>query len=102
MIIKPRGLYVHIPFCVRKCNYCDFCSYSISDVGLGAEDAYVDALIEEISSYKREEQVSVDTVFFGGGTPSLLSVSIFEKILSAIRQAFAIDCDAEITIEANP
>ena len=102
MIIKPRGLYVHIPFCVRKCNYCDFCSYSISDVGLGAESAYVDALIEEIASYKREEPISVDTVFFGGGTPSLLSVSSFEKILSAIRQAFAIDCDAEITIEANP
>ena len=102
MIIKPRGLYVHIPFCVRKCNYCDFCSFSISDVGLGAENAYVDALIEEISSYKREEPISVDTVFFGGGTPSLLSVRSFEKILFAIRQAFAIDRDAEITIEANP
>ena len=102
MTTKPIGLYVHIPFCVRKCNYCDFCSYPTSRLEAGAEESYVDALIEEISSYKREEPISVDTVFFGGGTPSLLSVRSFEKILFAIRQDFAIDRDAEITIEANP
>ena len=102
MITKPRGLYVHIPFCIKKCNYCDFCSYPISKVGREAEEAYVDALIKEIDSYKREEPIRVDTVFFGGGTPSLLSVRSFEKIFAATRQAFELDSDAEITIEANP
>ena len=102
MITKPRGLYVHIPFCVRKCNYCDFCSYPVCELGREAEEAYICSLISEIKSYKREEPICIDTVFFGGGTPSLLSTYSIGKIFVAIRSTFAIAPGAEITLEANP
>lgn len=102
MTTKPRGLYVHIPFCQKKCNYCDFCSYPLCELGNEAEEAYVDALAREIASYKREEPICVDTVFFGGGTPSILTPRNLQKIFSAIRASFAIASGAEITLEANP
>lgn len=94
-----KGLYVHIPFCVKKCNYCDFCSFS----GLGTDEknAYIDALCREILSYK-EKGIVVDTVFFGGGTPTLLSVEDMRKITSAINISFSVEKDAEFTVEANP
>ena len=93
------GLYVHIPFCVRKCNYCDFCSFSgiIEDV----KTKYIDKLCEEILSYK-SRKISVDTIFFGGGTPTLLSVEDVKKIANAIDEAFVVDKDVEFTMEANP
>ncbi len=98
---KKLGIYIHIPFCLRKCNYCDFCSFS----GINDEkkELYVDALIRHISSY-REKCVgySVDTVYFGGGTPTLLEISQFEKIFEALRNTFEIADNAEITSECNP
>ena len=100
MKTKKIGVYIHIPFCLRKCNYCDFCSYP------GKSDAekshYVDTLCREILSYKREEKVCVDTIFFGGGTPTLLSNGDFSKIFDALKETFDISSDAEITVEANP
>jgi len=96
MRADPRGLYVHIPFCKRKCNYCDFCSFPIEE-----KREYLDALCREIDSYK-DERIYVDTVFFGGGTPSLLSEDELSKILSAIRKSFVVSPDTEITLEANP
>ena len=93
------GLYIHIPFCVRKCNYCDFCSVARDDELI---ERYVDALCDEASSYKRSPKIRVDSVFFGGGTPSLLSPLQIAKINSAIRRAFDISADAEITAEINP
>ncbi len=102
MTTKPIGLYLHIPFCIKKCSYCDFCSYPASELGREAEESYVKALIGEIESYKRKEVICVDTVFFGGGTPSLLSTDSLEKIFSAIRSTFAIAHESEITLEANP
>lgn len=93
------GLYVHIPFCLKKCNYCDFCSYASIDAELRRK--YIDALVLEILSYK-DKGLSVDTLFFGGGTPSLLSDEEFLRIVSAIRNSFTILTDAEFTLEANP
>ena len=93
-----KGIYVHIPFCIKKCNYCDFCSFpdKLSRVG-----EYVKALKSEASSYK-DDAVFADTVYFGGGTPSLLDLSSIDDILKTIRSNFTISPKAEITLEANP
>ena len=100
MKTKPIGLYVHIPFCLKKCNYCDFCSFA----GISEEEraGYVDALAREIRGYKREDKLSVDTIFFGGGTPSLLTALEFDIIVKAIRESFDVLPDTEFSIEANP
>ncbi len=93
------GLYIHIPFCVKKCNYCDFCSYSgISDE---EKEKYVDRLCSEIISYS-DRKISINTIFFGGGTPTLLSDNDFDKIFTAIYRAFNVCYNSEITVEANP
>ena len=102
MIVKPIGLYVHVPFCVRKCAYCDFCSYPEAGISATSREEYIDTLAEEIRGYKREERIALDTVFFGGGTPSLLSPKEMEKIFSAIEDTFDVLPGAEITLEANP
>ncbi len=102
MTTKPVGLYLHTPFCVRKCNYCDFCSFPEESVSSSQRAEYIDTLVAEITGYKREPKIAVDTVFFGGGTPSLLAPSEIERIFAAIGEAFEITPDAEITIEANP
>lgn len=94
-----RGLYVHIPFCVRKCNYCDFCSFNMSEVSW--RNDYIDALCKEIESY-RDRNIAIDSIFFGGGTPSLLIPGEFEKICSAINRNFVVLPDTEFTVEANP
>lgn len=90
-----RGLYLHFPFCEKKCFYCDF--YSLADTSL--KEKYIDALIREISKF---DGVKIDTVFFGGGTPSLLSESELEKIMTAIYRSFKVETNPEITLEANP
>jgi oxygen-independent coproporphyrinogen-3 oxidase len=100
MKAEPIGLYVHIPFCKKKCNYCDFCSYS--DLDSDTREGYIKALIREILSYRKEERIKADTVFFGGGTPSLLLPEEFGAICDAIEYSFEINRDAEFTIEANP
>lgn len=91
------GLYIHIPFCKTKCGYCDF--YSATDTG--RIDDYLDALFREIESY-REEFTEFDTVYLGGGTPSLLSLKQIEDLLNKIRKTFKILPASEITIEVNP
>ena len=94
------SLYLHIPFCSLKCSYCDFNSFS------GLEELvrpYVDALIAEMGLWSRFVRGRpVATVFFGGGTPSLLPISEVERIMSAIHERFAVEPKAEITLEANP
>ena len=94
------GLYVHIPFCVRKCNYCDFCSFS--DISQEQRELYITRLCEEIKSYKKEPRTSVSTVFFGGGTPSLLEPCELSKICDAIYDSFLVCEGAEFTVEVNP
>lgn len=97
---KDLGLYIHIPFCVKKCAYCDFLSWK----GSGEErEAYVQALEKEISSYSEfAKDYRVSTVFFGGGTPSVLEGEQTERILKKIRDTFRVEKDAEITLEMNP
>jgi len=95
------SIYLHIPFCKHRCAYCDFNTYA------GQEDsipAYVTALINEIEAVSalKLDPINVHTVFFGGGTPSLLSGLQFDSIMQALRSAFTITADAEISIEANP
>ncbi|MBQ2875846.1 MAG: radical SAM family heme chaperone HemW [Clostridia bacterium] len=99
MKANPIGLYVHLPFCKRKCNYCDFCSYT--DISSEVRRKYIERLKAEIYEYSKKG-ISADTVFFGGGTPSLLTPSEIGEILSALRDSFDISPCAEFTLEANP
>lgn len=94
------GIYIHIPFCVKKCAYCDFLSAPPCDKG--QMESYADALCREIRLRAKHVGKMVDTVFFGGGTPSLLPVQAFERIMAALRESFEISADAEITVECNP
>lgn len=96
--MKQLGLYVHIPFCKKKCNYCDFLSCADSDKE--AHHLYVDALIKEILNY--EKGLPADTIFFGGGTPSLLDAAEIERILDVVLNRFKMADTPEISIEANP
>lgn len=94
------SLYIHIPFCVRKCNYCDFLSAPCDEK---TRQDYVNALCREIAQRAEEFQDrKVDTIFFGGGTPSVLSAEQMEQIVSTIRRHFQILSDAEISMEMNP
>lgn len=93
------GLYIHIPFCRTKCLYCDFCSFvSRND---DEREAYVKALLCEIEARKTGEYL-VDTVYIGGGTPSLLADEQIGRILSCIKENFVVDENVEITLECNP
>ena len=95
------SLYIHIPFCPRKCPYCDF----FSEVGTQHEiDNYVELLIRNIKILRQHNLASppFKTIFFGGGTPSLFSIQQVENILHNIQQTFGIESIAEITLEANP
>ncbi len=97
---QPLSLYLHIPFCSLKCSYCDFNSYA------GQEELlrpHVDALIGEMGLWSSfAPGRPVPTVFFGGGTPSLLPIGEVERIISAIHERFALEPEAEVTLEANP
>jgi oxygen-independent coproporphyrinogen-3 oxidase len=95
-----QSIYIHIPFCKHRCAYCDFNTYAGQENSI---PAYVDALIREIEFVgSHAERMSVHTVFFGGGTPSLLSAPQFDSIMEALNAAFTFTADAEVTIEANP
>jgi putative oxygen-independent coproporphyrinogen III oxidase len=99
--LPPLSLYVHVPWCVRKCPYCDFNSHEAR--GEVPEAAYIEALISDLDQalplvWGRR----VYTVFFGGGTPSLLSANAIDTVLSSIRARVPLAVDAEITLEANP
>ena len=91
------GIYIHIPFCIQKCGYCDF--YSVTHMGLKC--SFTAALLKEIQLRFRPQAIC-DTIYLGGGTPSLLDQSATSKILQTIRQYFLITNDAEVTIEVNP
>lgn len=91
-------LYIHIPFCVRKCDYCDFLSAPGNEE---AKTSYTEALLREIEAVKTEKR-KVSSIFVGGGTPSVLSPSLMGDIFEKIHKSFSVAPDAEITIEANP
>lgn len=92
------GIYIHIPFCVSKCNYCNFYSVPAKE----KIEKYVDKSIEEITRWGGLEARPVSSIYIGGGTPSLLNGRQFEKIVNAINKNFAVQVDAEITTEVNP
>src|SRR5215468_8183284 len=97
------GLYVHVPFCSAICNYCNF-NRGLFDADLKAR--YVDALIAEIRSSPKSQipnpKSAADTIYFGGGTPSLLEPAAIARIIGACEASFAIAADREVTLEANP
>ena len=97
---KDLGLYIHIPFCIKKCAYCDFLSWSGDK---DQKEEYVRDLEQEIRSYKTfAADYQVSTVYFGGGTPSILETGQIERIMEALCQTFRIEKKAEITLEMNP
>ena len=96
----PLGLYVHIPFCAAKCAYCDFYSLPRSEEKM---DSYTAALCRHLTEVApRAAAHTVDTVYFGGGTPSYLGQKRLTEILRTIRRRYRLSPDAEITLEANP
>ena len=96
------GIYVHIPFCLKKCNYCDFYSEAIDDREI--RKAYTKALFKEIGFYgtKYGKNFVADTIFFGGGTPTLMEPEFIDKIIQTLRTYFKITEQCEITMECNP
>ena len=100
-VLPPLSLYIHIPWCVRKCPYCDFNSHEAT--GETPERRYIDALISDLDhSLPKIWGRRVYSVFFGGGTPSLFSAQAIDEILGAVRARVTLDVEAEITLEANP
>ena len=97
-MMNSTGIYVHVPFCGKKCSYCDF--YSVCYSGQQAE-LYVQAVLRNLRYYG-DNSLTADTVYFGGGTPSLLSGEQISRIMAEIRENFALSDDAEVTLEANP
>lgn len=96
--MQPIGLYIHIPFCEKKCNYCDFLTF------VHREDAiedYVKYLKKEIEMYEGKN-ITLDTIYIGGGTPSYLEASKMKEIINSVKTVFEIDEDVEFTIEMNP
>ena len=94
-----NALYIHIPYCISRCAYCDFHSSTCLD----DKSEYIDALCLELKQRKDYlENKELETIYFGGGTPSLLSKEQLERIFKAIRKHFTISPNAEITLEANP
>lgn len=97
---KPLSLYIHIPFCKKKCLYCDFLS---APACAQEREDYVKALLREISVMAKScEEYRIISVFFGGGTPSLVSSTQMKRIMAAIRKGYDLCEDAEITVECNP
>jgi oxygen-independent coproporphyrinogen-3 oxidase len=103
---SPFGVYVHVPFCRTRCGYCDFNTYTATELGGGASQAaYPDLVKQEIARAKAvlpAGKAPVSTVFFGGGTPTLLTPGQLGDIINQIDDAFGLAQDAEVTVEANP
>jgi putative oxygen-independent coproporphyrinogen III oxidase len=100
---QPFGVYLHVPFCITRCGYCDFNTYTPAELGGVNPDAWLMALRTELElASARLDAPTVDTVFVGGGTPSLLGGERLARLLDMLREHFVLAPDAEITTEANP
>jgi putative oxygen-independent coproporphyrinogen III oxidase len=103
---RPFGVYVHIPFCATRCGYCDFNTYTATELGGGAsQDSYAGTLMRELALARQvlgERNLPVSTVFVGGGTPTLLPPENLVAILTRIKNEYGLAPDAEVTTEANP
>lgn len=101
MFTLPLGIYIHLPWCIRKCPYCDFNSHAVPDDM--PEEAYIDAILREIDY--RLERIShkpIHTLFFGGGTPSLFSARQLDRLLQKLEHTLGFEKNIEVTLEANP
>ena len=103
------AFYIHIPYCVKRCGYCDFNTYTPAELQITSElkdisNSYIDLLISEIKSARIEvgESAVIPSIFFGGGTPSLFSPKAFDTLIKKLENTFGLDKNCEITIEANP
>lgn len=97
------GLYVHVPFCATRCGYCDFNTYTAAELGGGTPDGWMEALSVELAQAAAHcGPIPLDTVFVGGGTPSLLGAVRLARVLAVLGELFPLAADAEITTEANP
>ena len=97
---KAHNLYIHVPFCMSKCNYCTFYSFACKNPDWAT---YADGICKELHFWSRKlGKIEIPTVFFGGGTPSLMPVAIFERIINCVNQFFDVLPDCEITLESNP
>ncbi|MEO7260691.1 MAG: coproporphyrinogen-III oxidase family protein, partial [Jatrophihabitantaceae bacterium] len=103
---RPLGFYVHVPFCASRCGYCDFNTYTAQELGAGvSQGSYADTVLSEIRLARAVLPASappVSTVFFGGGTPTLLPAEHLGLVLAEIGAEFGLAPDAEVTTEANP
>ena len=94
------GIYIHVPFCRSRCSYCDFATGAFE---AALAERYVEALAREVEAFELEGSCSeVDTIYFGGGTPSLLTPAQVSRVLEAVRRRFRVDARAEVTLEMNP
>lgn len=107
---RPLGFYLHVPYCATRCGYCDFNTYTASELrgsggALASRDNYADTVVEEIRLARKvlgDDPRPVETVFVGGGTPTLLPAADLGRMLAAVREEFGLAPGAEITTEANP
>ncbi|EET60187.1 putative oxygen-independent coproporphyrinogen III oxidase [Marvinbryantia formatexigens DSM 14469] len=97
--MRPLQIYIHIPFCVRKCAYCDFLSFAADQE---TQRAYIRMLLREIEAWQDRGDEVISTVFFGGGTPSVLPAEEITLVMEALKKKFSFAGDAEITLECNP
>lgn len=98
--LKPLGIYIHIPFCIKKCKYCDFLSFASDDETM---ERYVESLCLEIRTFfEKNKNYQVKSIYLGGGTPSILKPELTKKVMDTLRDVAVIDEDAEISTEANP
>ena len=103
MQYPPLSVYIHIPWCIHKCPYCDFNSHEFKDQNIkNNEEAYTHALLKQIENYNVEPNRPIHSIFFGGGTPSLFSPKAFDTLIKKLENTFGLGKDCEITIEANP
>ena len=93
------GIYIHIPFCIRKCPYCDFYSFTANE---SKKDSYLQAVLLCLGKWKEKISDEIDTVYFGGGTPSVFGEKRISQVLSYIKESYKLTDDAEITVECNP
>ena len=98
--MKKLGIYIHIPFCVKKCGYCDFYSVKWDEI---SESKYIKSAINEIKSYSElQDKFIVDTIYIGGGTPSIVNPKNLDNMINVIKSIFTVEENAEISMEANP
>ena len=109
ILIQRLSFYIHIPYCVKRCGYCDFNTYTPAELQLTEgltqiSNSYIDLLVKEIEFARNQvgESALVPSIFFGGGTPSLMEASDIKRVITAISEQFKLDSIAEVTLETNP